>query len=280
MNRRKWLPLILAVCLLIIYLGGCGTSQHPSEPTTPQITEPPIAEPTAPDRTLENNPFVAEDFVKDGDFISCTAEKTAICVDVSRWQEDIDWEKLKAAGIDYVMIRAAFRGTGLSGKLVKDSCVDQHYAGAKAAGLKVGFYFFSQANSVEEAKEEARFLLDIVKDWDVDLPLTCDWEYFSKSETPRVHGMTTRQITDCIKAFCDTVQAEGYLPMVYLSEKSNVFLEELASYGLWYADYKDYLSTAFRVDMWQYSFSGKVDGISGNVDMNVIFLENSIFAEN
>ena len=232
---------------------------------------------------MAKNPFSKSDFVKDGYFISCKKEKTAVGIDVSTWQGDnVDWKKLKAAGIDYVMIRAGFRGTGWEGSLNKDNRVDAYYAGAKAAGLKIGFYFYSQARTVAEAQEEAKLLMEIVKDFDVDLPLVCDWEYANKSVNPRVHGMTKRQITDCIKAFCKTVKAGGYYAMAYMNNyvyNSKVYIEEFAEYGIWYADYRNYLNAPYRVDMWQYTDKGKVSGIPGNVDLNVIFLENSIFAE-
>ena len=289
-QKLSWLfTVILLFLILLIIYGFTNSANHipvePSVPTEPPMTELPTTEPPTepptkpvPEDNLETNPFKPEDFVKNGHFISCKTEKTAIGVDVSRYQGNIDWKKLKAAGVDYVIIRAGFRGTAMSGNLVKDANVEKNYAGAKAAGLKIGFYLFSQANSVEEAEAEARFLLDIVKDWEVDLPLACDWEYFSETETPRVHGMTTREITDCVKAFCETIQAAGYYPMAHLRNNNNVFVEELAGYGLWYADYVDYLPTEYRVDMWQYSETGRVSGISGNVDLNVIFLENSMFA--
>ena len=282
-----FLLIVFLICGVLIYGISVPTPTAPTSPTEPPATEPPVTEPPATDptdppqeeKTLQPNPFSKDDFVKNGYFISCKTEKTAIGVDVSRYQGNIDFKKLKAAGVDYVIIRAAFRGTAMSGNLVKDANVEKNYTGAKAAGLKVGFYLFSQANSVEEAEAEARFLLDIVKDWEVDLPLACDWEYFDAETTPRVHGMTTRQITDCVKAFCEVIKAEGYYPMAHLRNNNNVFVEELASYGLWYADYVDHLPTEYRVDMWQYSETGRVAGISGNVDLNVIFLENSIFAE-
>lgn len=294
MKKQKILWLLIIIFLFALLLVICGVTnlagRNPIEtpsPTEPPVTDPPPTDPPATDPTdpppeekkLVENPFGKDDFIKNGHFISCKTEKTAIGVDVSRYQGNIDWKKLKAAGVDYVIIRAAFRGTAMSGNLVKDANVEKNYTGAKAAGLKVGFYLFSQANSVEEAEEEARFLLDIVKDWEVDLPLACDWEYFSETETPRVHGMTTRQITDCVKAFCEIIKEEGYYPMAHLRNNNTVFVEELASYGLWYADYIDYLPTPYRVDMWQYTEKGRVPGISGNVDLNLLFLENSIFAE-
>ena len=273
------------VCLSYVKLGA--TQADPPKPTTPPVTEPttpPASQPQAPSSTgtLVKNPFSRNDFVKNGYFISCKKEKTAIGIDVSSWQGDnVNWKKLKAAGIDYVMIRAGFRGT-TKGGLNKDSRVDAYYAGAKAAGLKVGFYFYSQARTVAEAQEEARYLMNIVKNFEVDLPLVCDWEYANQTVNPRIHGMSNRQITDCIKAFCQTVKEGGYYAMAYMNNyvyNSKVYVKELAEYGFWYADYHNYLNAPYRVDMWQYTDKGKLSGIPGYVDLNVIFLENSIFAE-
>lgn len=265
------------------------TKPKPTEPkpTQPKPTEPKPTEPKPTDPPAESklppNPFKSTDFVKKGYFITCKKEKTALGIDVSSWQGDIDWEKVKASGVDYVMIRAGFRSTAWAGKLNVDSYAEKHYKGAKAAGLKVGFYFFSQARTVAEAKEEARFLLDIVKDWDVDLPLACDWEYFSKEETPRVWDLSRRRITDCVNAFCQTVKDAGYDPMLYCARyivQDKLYMEELADYAFWYSDFqKKYLRSEFRVDMWQYSSSGRIDGIQGNVDLNMIFLENSVFSK-
>ncbi len=277
------------VCLN--YVDMSGNPPPPTEPkptnppaTEPKPTDPPATEPKPtdpPSTELEPNPFKSSDFVKKGYFITCKTEKTAIGIDVSRWQENIDWAKVKASGIDYVMIRAGFRSTAKAGDLNVDSYAEKHYKGAKAAGLKVGFYFYSQAKTVAEAKEEAKFLLNIVKNWNVDLPLAIDWEY-SKS-TDRAYSASRRRVTDCVKAFCDTIRAAGYDPMIYCARyivEEKLYIEELGGYPLWYSDFqKNYLRSEFRVDMWQYSSKGKIDGISGYVDLNVIFLENSVFSK-
>lgn len=286
--------LVVLVSLLAFYpvyaegengMGGNPSLQNPAEVPTEAPTEAPDEQeqPTLPaDSKLEKNPFTQGDFEKNGYFVSCKTEKTAVGIDVSEWQGNINWEKVKAAGVDYVMIRAGFRGTS-SGIVKPDKRAGEYYAGAKAAGLKVGFYFYSQARTVAEAKEEAQFLMDTVKDYDVDLPLVCDWEYADRRTNPRLYGMKKQKVTDCIRAFCDTVRAEGYPIMFYVNNyvmKEKIYVEQLADYSLWYADYnRYYLNAPYRVDMWQYTDKGRVSGISGNVDMNVLFLENSIFAK-
>ena len=94
--------------------------------------------------------------------------------------------------------------------------------------------------------------------------------------------MSRRNATDSVKAFCETIKNAGYTPMFYTADylvKYKIYVEELAAYGIWYADYRNYLSTPFRVDLWQYTAKGRVPGIQGYADLNVLFLENSIFAE-
>ena len=117
----------------------------------------------------------------------------------------------------------------------------------------------------------------MIKDWQVDLPIVCDWEY---KDTYRVAGMSKTKATAAVQAFCETVEAAGYQGMFYCTKKTvdvKLDLEVLCRYGIWYADYEPFLGCPYKVDMWQYSDTGKVSGISGKVDLNVIFLEDSIF---
>ena len=133
-------------------------------------------------------------------------------------------------------------------------------------------YFFSQAITVEEAVEEAEFVLDAVKDWDVQMPLVFDWEYMG--EDVRTSKMDSRTLTDMAKAFCDTIAAAGYEPMIYFgrSQSMNMMkLEELVDYPFWLAMYSTVMDYPYKVDMWQYTDQGTVPGIAGNVDLNLMF---------
>ena len=276
---------VILLCLFGFLLWKQGVFSAPQPGTVPgtsdavetTVTEP-TTEPTEPPIPL--NRFSPEDFEFQGDYLACNSEWYLRGIDVSKYQGEIDWQQVKDAGMSFAMIRVGYRGYGQAGGVYADKLAQTNYEGAKRAGLKVGVYFFSQARTVKEAQEEAKFLLDIVKDWDVDLPLVCDWEYFNKNDTPRVYGLSKRRVTDCVKAFCDTIKEAGYYPMVYAANyivKNKLYMNELADYGIWYADYRNYLNSDFRVDMWQYTSTGRVSGISGNVDLNVLFLENSIF---
>lgn len=243
------------------------TSPPPTTPpTTLPATQAPTTLPTQPQ--LEENPYLPKDFGYEGDYLTCFAGESLLGVDVSAYQPEVDWEAVKAAGVDFVMLRAGFRGWGSAGNLKQDPVVEAHYAGAKAAGLQVGVYFFSQAVSPEEAREEADFLLDIIDTWELSMPVAYDWEYISaEARTADTDGAT---VTACAEAFCQAVAAAGYDPMVYVSTQQTLLdLEALAQYPMWVALYGEEMTWPHRFAMWQYTSTGTVPGISGNADINL-----------
>lgn len=231
------------------------------ETTTEATTLPPPTE----------NVFAPMDFGYQGDYLTCLTAKSILGIDVSRYQGEIDWQQVKDAGVEFVMIRAAFRGYG-NGLLYEDAMAQANYQGAKAAGLKVGAYLFSQAISVEDAREEARYILDVTQNWELDMPLVYDWECLA--DDYRTVGVDARQLTDYTIAFCDTVEAAGYDAMVYFNpsqSRKQMYLAELTQYGFWLAMYTDQMEYPYKVDMWQYTNEGAVPGINGNVDINLYF---------
>ena len=192
-------------------------------------------------------------------------------IDVSEHQDNIDWELVKASGVDFVMIRVGWRGQ-TEGRLNEDTMAQINYAGARAAGLKVGAYFFSQAITKQEAIAEAEFLLSQVRNWEVDMPLVFDWEYVG--DHARTANMDARLLTDLSIAFCDTVALAGYQPMIYFNMYQSEYLlhlEELTDYPFWLAMYTDEMDYPYAVDMWQYSCTGQVAGIGTDVDLNLWF---------
>ena len=205
-KTRPVLPGILALAtalVLMLALMGSLSAGRPV-PTEPETTVPP---------TVAPNPYGPEDFTYDEQgFLTCTAGNAILGIDVSEHQQDIDWEQVKAAGIEYVMIRIGWRGQVL-GKLTEDTMAQTYYAGAKAAGLKIGAYFFSQAITEQEAVAEAEFAMNIIRGWELDMPLVYDWEKVDSDDRTAV--MTPELLTDCSKAFCDTVALAGYAPMIY-----------------------------------------------------------------
>ncbi len=199
--------------------------------------------------------------------------ETTLGVDVSEHKRDIDWQKVKAAGVDFAIIRVGGRLIQ-SGGLYEDKYVFQNIEGALAAGLKVGVYFFSQAITAEEGLEEAEFLLERIRGYDLAYPVVCDWEYLMGSSA-RTYGVEPADVTAGITAFCDRVAQEGYRPMVYFNAYCGYIkmdLRQLTGYDFWYAEYEDKPDFRYHFQMWQYSSEGRVDGISGDVDMNLCFV--------
>ena len=287
-TKKKLTPLGLAtwiaaaVCLcLVIALGmmlmrGTGSfALQAPEPTDPPETEAPTEEPTEPgfvypQLNLPENPYSEEDFDYKDRYLTCTAGPCLLGVDVSYWQYDVVWPLVKASGIDFAMIRLAWRG-GTEGGMEEDSYARINYQGAKDAGLQVGGYFFSQAITPEEAVEEAEFVLEMAKDMEFDMPIVFDWEPIGE----RTVNMDPRTLTDCAKAFCQTIEDAGLEAMVYFNVSYacyGMYLEELTDYQFWLAMYNSRMDFPYRIDMWQHTDHGSVPGIEGPVDLNIYFL--------
>lgn len=195
-------------------------------------------------------------------------------VDVSAHQKEIDWQQVAASGIDFAMIRVGYRGYGTEGIIKEDEYARANLEGAVAAGLEVGVYFFSQATTVWEAMEEAEFVLEIIKDYDVTWPVVFDWEFVSSSQAPRTEGMSGRQLTLMAGAFCERVEQAGHTPAIYFNQDTGyLFLEldVLSDWPFWLAAYNAKPGFFYHFDMWQYTDKGNVPGISRTVDLNLAF---------
>ena len=199
-------------------------------------------------------------------------------VDVSGYQQTINWKSVAGDGIDFAIIRAGgrFYGRSGSGDVYEDSYFDQNMQGAIDAGLAVGAYFFSNAVTVEEAIEEADLLLSRLEPYRayVTYPVVCDWEYLGGNNS-RAYGVDAKIITECIDAFCRRVEEAGYIPMLYFNQYCGYIkmdLSKLTRYRFWYAEYADHPSCVYDFQFWQYSSSGKVAGISSGVDMDLCFI--------
>ncbi len=193
-------------------------------------------------------------------------------IDVSQYQADIDWEKVAADGVKFVMIRAGYRGYG-TGKLVQDTKFEDNIQGALKNNVAVGIYFVTQAVSEEEAVEEADFVLEMIKPYRVTWPIVLDIEE-AGGGTGRTAGLTADERTTYTLAFCDRIKEFGYVPMLYCNIRW--FMEELDLSRLtlvdkWFAQYFNRPFFPYEFTMWQYSSTGKVDGIKGNVDLNLSF---------
>ena len=199
-----------------------------------------------------------------------TTSSGARGIDVSKWNGSIDWKAVRNEGIEFVIIRCGYRGSS-QGALIEDPTFRTNIKGAQAAGLKVGVYFFTQAVNEAEAVEEASMVIELCKGYGLSFPVYLDVE----GSNGRGDAISAAQRTANIKAFCGTIQNAGYKAGVYANKTwftSKINTSQLTSYKIWLAQYAASPSyNATRYDMWQHTSKGKVSGISGNVDLNILY---------
>jgi len=195
-------------------------------------------------------------------------------IDVSKLQDYIDYTKVKKAGIDYVMVRVGARGYS-SGQLVLDDYYSENIKRAADAGLQVGVYFFSQAVDTQEAVEEAKLVIEAIKDYSITYPVAFYMDGVS-GDTSRIDRLTRQERTSIAKAYLDTVAQAGYIPLLYGDKEcliKQLDLSKLTAYDVWLSQLSDIPDYPYKFSMWQYSTKGSVDGISGYVNMNISFLD-------
>ena len=193
-------------------------------------------------------------------------------VDVSKYQGNIDWNQVKAAGYEFAIIRVGYRGYG-SGALVEDSHFRQNIQGATAAGLQVGLYFYSQAINEEEAVEEASMVLRLCSGYRLDYPVYFDTEKVA-GDTGRADSLSRAERTACAVAFCETIRNAGYTAGVYSYASwfyNQLNMSNFGNYQIWIAQYRDVLDFSGRYNMWQYASDGCVPGISKLCDLNIAY---------
>lgn len=232
---------------------------------------------------VAKNEYANENFVKDETtgYLTYADESLEILqgLDVSIYQGDIEWDKVKEAGFDFVIIRCGFRGY-VTASVNADANFRSNIQGALDAGLKVGVYFFSQAVDTQEALEEANFVLDLIDGYDVEFPVVYDWEVvIDKDGDPvRTAEIEPEQLTANALVFCERIKMAGYTPMIYCNKKTAVWkydLSMLDGIDIWLAEYSDTPTYFYDFAMWQYSSKGQVPGIEGNVDLNIAFKDFS-----
>lgn len=193
-------------------------------------------------------------------------------IDVSKFQGKINWRKVANDGVDFAYIRLGYRGYG-SGKLVTDETYEYNIENCNAAGIDTGVYFFTEAISEREAIEEADYVLENIRGHQVDLPIVIDVEE-SASANSRSKDLTQEERTKIVLAFCNRIKEAGHEAMIYGNSKSMMLMmdiEQLEEYDKWFAYYKYPLRFPYKMRMWQYTAKGEVDGIKGDVDMNIAF---------
>lgn len=261
--------------------------ENPSQPPVEELPQVPPVQQEPPKKITYNNNTVdvledvpvfaydPKDFYLENGRMHCSDDNVKLVhgIDVSAHQGAIDWDKVRADGIDFAILRAAYRGY-TAGSLNRDSTFDVNIHDATRAGLDVGVYIFSQAISVEEAIEEADYLLDIIAPYQITGPVVFDWEVIG-TKNARTYGLDTETLCAAANAFCQRIAQAGYTPMVYFNPYCGYVkydLSKIMAYDFWFAQYKAQPDFYYNFQMWQYTSSGRVEGIQGNVDLDVWIL--------
>lgn len=225
--------------------------------------------------SLKQHDYVYDNFVerenKEIVYVDDTDEVHSLKgIDVSKHQDSINWKKVASDGVSYAFIRGGYRGYS-EGKLMEDEFFVDNIEGALDNDIDVGVYFYTQAMTEEEAVEEAEFLLDLLEPYDITYPVVLDLED-PESASARTANMTKEEHTKAAIAFLETVKKAGYTPMVYGNLKTFMLMldiEQLEEYDKWFAYYNAPVYFPYEFTIWQYSSKGSIDGIKGDVDMNV-----------
>ena len=201
-----------------------------------------------------------------------STSNSRVGIDVSKWNGEIDWDRVQNAGVEFAIIRAGYRGS-VTGALVEDPCFTMNMRGAAASGVPVGVYFFTQAVNEVEAVEEASAVLQLIREYDLEFPVFIDTE--GAGGNGRADSLDVETRTRVCEAFCRTITNAGYDAGVYGSRNwYNHYLHagQLEQYCIWLAEYRSAPLYQGYYQMWQYTSKGSIDGIEGNVDMNVSYL--------
>lgn len=196
--------------------------------------------------------------------------------DLSKYNEEVDFKVLKESGVSFVMLRLGMRGYG-SGELMTDEKFAEYMAKAMEAELNIGVYFYSQAITEEEAAEEANFVIQNLENYPITYPVAFDMEYVA-NDTARVESLTREEKTKMAKVFLDTVKEAGYKPMVYGTKEwllKQVDLTKLTDYDIWLSQQEEVPDYPYQFQMWQYSKEGNLNGVNGNVNLNISFVDYS-----
>ena len=269
------LALIVAGTALLLVLRGGGEPEIPpkaeEEPVTFRFGDMVLT----PLEGMPLNPYSKEGFSVDEKGRVAYAfggRRAKAGVDVSTHQKDVDWRAVAADGVDFAILRLGHRGYS-EGGLFLDQTFEKNLRGALDAGLEVGVYFFSQAITPEEAEEEADYILEVLDGQALTFPVAFDWEPITGDEA-RTDGLDGETMTRCAAAFCKRIENAGYRPAVYFNQTQGYLhydLRELTDYELWLAEYGTVPDFYYHFDLWQYSHTGRVDGIQGDVDMDLSF---------
>lgn len=287
-KRKKKNPfkiiLIAALCLCVVVAGFFGAAalyniffspqQPQQEEKGPTMyyngTEIPISE------NASKNELDPELFYSENGRIYYNDPDAKYGIDVSSHQGEIDWAKVAADGIDFAIIRAGYRGYGAEGQINADEYFEANVKGALENGLEVGVYFFSQAITPGEAQEEAQFVLDLIKDYNITYPVIFDWEHIIGVESARTYSYEDFDVSSFANAFCQKIADAGYDATVYFNPSQGYLIydiDEISQHQFWLAQYSSHPDFYYGFSIWQYTNAGTVDGVATNVDINISFID-------
>ena len=258
----KRILFILLVCMLAVFLLERSTSNSSNQ------------EEAAEQNPIPSNPYLSELYSYKGSYKTYEddAYTSVNGVDISSHQGTIDWAALKESGISFVMIRVGYRGYQTSA-ITPDSAFQDNIAKAAEYGMDTGVYFFSQASTIEEAQEEARYVLQMIEPYTIAYPVVFDMEFIDESD--EVRNLSRQEKTDIADAYCQIIQDAGYTAMIYGSAswlRDEIDMAQLLDYKFWMASYSDTVAFPYTFSMWQYTNKGSVDGIEGNADINLLMI--------
>ncbi|WP_251318056.1 glycoside hydrolase family 25 protein [Flintibacter muris] len=282
----NWLSKLTLVVSLLALIVSCITlflilrppAEEPEEEPAPPVEEPVTFrfgdKVLTPLEGMPLNPYNRENFSVDSRgrvTYEKDGKRAKTGVDVSTYQKEIDWQAVAGDGIDFAILRLGYRGY-TEGGLFMDQTFETNLQGALDAGLDVGIYFFSQAITPEEAEAEASFVLNAVEGYNITYPIAFDWEPITPGSGARTDSLDNDTLTRCADAFCAKIQEAGCQPAVYFNQSLGYLrydLRELTGYNLWLAEYDTKPDFYYHFDLWQYTHTGQVAGIQGDVDLDL-----------
>ena len=284
-KRRRFILFLVLFVVLVILVALIWMRQSTEVPPAPDPYEGMVQVQNGfgglmwivPFEDLETADFQADDFYPDGEFVNYSGSEFEALrgIDVSEHQREIDWASVREDGVDFAIVRAGYRGYS-AGTLNEDAFFRVNVEGALANGIQIGIYFFSQAVSTAEAREEARYLLNLIEGYQIDLPVFYDWEPVSGVGETRTQDVAENELTEFALAFCEEIDAAGYEAGVYFYRSLGYFeyrLDRLSEFVFWSAAPGEYPDFYYAHDFWQYSFTASVKGIEVDTDLNIRFVE-------
>ncbi len=289
-KKKSKAPVIIAVIVLVglisagawflfdrlssIKLGKSDGDAAPTEIfTDPELGDVPVKKVEG----AQLNTYNTENLVKNDngyyEYYSDGKKISKVGIDIAEYQGTVDFAAVKKSGVDFVILRIGGRYYSDKGALYEDGSFDTYYQQATDAGLKVGAYFFSQAITVDEAVEEAEYVVKKLNGRKLQYPVAFDWEIIEDDDA-RTDNCPGKTITAMAEKFCDTIKEKGYQSMVYASTSlmlQSYDFETMKDYEFWLADYREFPIMYYDFAIWQYNKEGKVNGIDSTVDLNICF---------